>query len=162
LDSISGKMSRMKRRKEELETEIENLVAAIANGTRSSSIMAEITKREREIAEISDGLLTARPESIQSRIKRLRADALEKMRDLRTFLNGDTITARAFLLKHVQRIEMRPNGKDYLASGDWDFTGEHRMWCSSVPRHHPNSLSRNLAISSSPYSGLRRRLQVEA
>lgn len=48
------------------------------------------------------------------------------MRDLRTYLNTDTITARALLLKHVQRIEMRPDaeGDSYMAVGDWDFMGE--------------------------------------
>ena len=57
LEGISDEMSSMKRRKEELDAQIANLVAAVADGTKSPALMGEITKRERELSEISDRLL---------------------------------------------------------------------------------------------------------
>ena len=46
------------------------------------------------------------------------------MHDLRKCLNSDTVTARAFMLRHVQQIEMHPDGKTYVATGSWDLLGE--------------------------------------
>jgi hypothetical protein len=129
LEGISGEMDRIRKHMEQLEAQISNLVAVLADGTRSSAVMAEITRREAECAAITDRLLSSTEESVQARSKRFRAAALEKMQDLRKCLNGNTVTVRAFLLKHVQRIDMRPDGKSYVASGSWDFLGDARGWC---------------------------------
>jgi hypothetical protein len=51
------------------------------------------------------------------------------MRDLRKSLNSDTVTVRAFLLRHVQRIVMQPDGRRYIASGNWDYLGDACGWC---------------------------------
>jgi hypothetical protein len=53
-----------------------------------------------------------------------RVSALAKMSDLQRCLNSDTVTVRAFLLRHVQPIVMQPDGKSYVASGNWDFLGD--------------------------------------
>ena len=96
-------------------------------GIHSRAVMWEIARREREASEISDRLLSSRPESIPYRIGRLRELALGRVRDLRNYLNGDLMTARAHLVKHVREIVMDPNGKAYVASGRWNLLGD-RLW----------------------------------
>jgi len=67
----------MKRRKAELESEIARLTAGLASGIHSPAVMAEIAKREREIAEFADRLLSSNSASVRSRVKRLRETAVD-------------------------------------------------------------------------------------
>jgi site-specific DNA recombinase len=126
LENIGGEMDRMKRRKGELEAEISRLAAGLASGIHSPAVMGEISKREREIADISDRLLSSRPDSIRLRVKALREQAMQRIRDLREYLNTDTPKARAYLARHVEKIIMEPTGRAYVASGTWDLLGEVR------------------------------------
>lgn len=41
-------------------------------------------------------------------------------------MNSDTQLTRVFLTKHVERIEMEPDGRTYIASGKWNLLGEIR------------------------------------
>jgi site-specific DNA recombinase len=123
LEHMGGEMDAMRKRKHKLESEIARLTAGLASGIHSPAVMTEIAAREREIAEISEKLLSARPDSIRSRMKTLRAKALNRVRDLREYLAGDTALARAHLAKHVERIIMRPGQKIYVASGSWNLLG---------------------------------------
>ncbi|MGC2333748.1 MAG: zinc ribbon domain-containing protein, partial [Candidatus Acidiferrales bacterium] len=126
LKSIGGEMERMRKRKGELDIQIANLADGLAMGIHSPTIMVEIAKREREVSEISDRLLSSRPESIHSRIEKLRTTVIVRIHDLRKYLNSDTATARAHLIKHVEAIVMEPTGKTYVASGSWNLLGDGR------------------------------------
>jgi hypothetical protein len=42
----------------------------------------------------------------------------------RSLLGGDVTVARAALLNHVDRIQMRADGKVYVAKGNWNFFGQ--------------------------------------
>jgi site-specific DNA recombinase len=126
LGNIGGEMDRMKCRKAELEAEIARLAAGLASGLHSPAIMGEITKREREISEISDRLLSSSPDSVRIRIKGLREKAMQRVRDLRQYLNTDTLKARTHIAKHVEKIVMEPSGEAYVASGSWNLLGEIR------------------------------------
>lgn len=126
LDNIGGDMERLRKRKAELESETARLAAGLASGLYSVTVMAEIARREREIAEIGERLLSSGPDSVRSRIKKLRDDALRRIGDLRETLNGDAAIARASLAKHVEQIVMRPDGRVYVASGSWNLLGERR------------------------------------
>ena len=126
LDGIGGEMDRMRKRKADLDIQIRNLTDGLAMGIHSPAVMSEIAKREREVAEISDRLLSSQPQSVHSRISRLREKAMEQMRNLRQCLNEDSATARAHLVKHVESIVMEPNGKTYVASGSWKLLGDRR------------------------------------
>jgi site-specific DNA recombinase len=137
--NIGGEMDRMKKRKEQLEIETARLADGLARGLYSVTVMAEISRREREISEISDRLLSSKPDSVRSRIKKLREVVLSRMRDLRQYLTGGAATARAWLTKHVDKIVMQPDGGIYVASGKWDLLGPGR-WdgaegavCSLLP-----------------------------
>jgi hypothetical protein len=124
--NIGGEMDRMKKRKEQLEIETARLADGLARGLYSVTVMAEISRREREISEISDRLLSSKPDSVRSRIKKLRDVVLSRMQDLRQYLTGGAATARAWLTKHVDKIVMQPDGGIYVASGKWDLLGSGR------------------------------------
>jgi site-specific DNA recombinase len=129
LENIGGEMDQMKKRKADLESEIARFVSCIANGTHSPSVMAEITNREREISEISDRLLSSKPESVRSKMRTLREDVRRRIQDIRECLNGDAGAVRAFLSKHIERIVMDASGgTHYVASGSWDLLGTDRRW----------------------------------
>jgi site-specific DNA recombinase len=130
LGNIGGEMEQMRKRKADLESEAARLTAGLASGLYSVTVMAEIARRERELEEISDRLLSSRPDSVRSRIKKLRENALARMHDIREVLNGDTVTARAWIIKHVERILMDPTGGVYVASGNWNMLGEGQMECA--------------------------------
>jgi hypothetical protein len=130
LGNIGGAMDQMRKRKAELESEAARLTAGLASGLYSVTVMAEIARRERELGEISDRLPSSRPDSVRSRIQKLRENALARMRDIRDVLNGDTVTARAWLIKHVERILMDPTGGVYVASENWNLLGEGQMECA--------------------------------
>jgi site-specific DNA recombinase len=127
IDGISGEMDRMKKRKVELQSEIRRLTAGLATGFHSPAVMAEITKREQEISDISDRLLSSKPESVRSRIAALKQNVAKRTHDLRQCLNNDPITARAYLTKHVEKIEMDPEGGIYVASGSWNLLGSDTL-----------------------------------
>ena len=129
-EHIDREMGRMKKRKAELEAEIQRLTAGLASGIHSASVMGEIAKREREVSEISDRLLSSRPESIRSKVRKLRANALDRMRDVRAVLNSDVQTARAYLAKHIDKIVMEPDGRSYVASGRWNLLGAILWECA--------------------------------
>jgi len=52
--------------------------------------MGEIANCERQLAAISDRLLPSTSDSVRARIKRLREQAMDRIRDLREYLNTDT------------------------------------------------------------------------
>ena len=131
LENIGGEMDGMKRRKEELQAEVQRLATGLATGAHSPAVMVEITKREQEMSAISDRLLSNKPESIRSKIATLRETALNRIRDLRQYLNADPATARAYLTKHVEKIVMDPDGGMYVASGSWNLLGD--LYAGMVP-----------------------------
>jgi site-specific DNA recombinase len=124
--NIGGEMDRMKKRREQLEIETARLADGLARGLYSVTVMAEISRRELEISDISDRLLSSKPDSVRFRIKKLRESALSRMRDLRRYLAGDAAIARAWLMKHVDKIVMQPDGGIYVASGNWNLLGSGR------------------------------------
>jgi hypothetical protein len=127
LEGISGEMDRMKKRKAELQSEIVRLTAGLATGFHSPTVMSEITKREHEISDISDRLLSSKSESVRSRIAVLKQNVVKRMHGLRQCLNSDPIAARAYVTKHVEKIEMDPDGGIYVASGSWNLLGSDTL-----------------------------------
>ncbi len=123
LSKLSGEMHQLHQRKAVLETEVANLTKVIAAGQVSPAIMAAISDREREVAEITERVISSNEDSVKSRIAGMREIAKEKLKDLKGLLGKDVVVARAALLKHVQRIEMEANGKAYVAKGNWNLLG---------------------------------------
>jgi len=103
--------------------------------------MGEIANCERQLAAISDRLLPSTSDSVRARIKRLREQAMDRIRDLREYLNTDTPKARQFLERHIGKIVMEPAGNGYVASGTGTYLGASRH-AGMVPRarYAPNRL----------------------
>ncbi len=114
----------MESRKRELESELANLTKALAVGEPSTTIMGAIAEREKEIAEITNRVVSSNEDSIKNRVASMTATAKVKLKDLRGLLGGDVTVARAALLKHVERIEIEADGKTYVAKGNWNFLGD--------------------------------------
>ena len=92
--------------------------------------MSEISKREKELTEMTQRLLSSEPQSIAARMQGLRQATLGRIRDLRKYLSGECATARVHLIKHVESIVMEPDGKAYVASGRWNLLGDRRWECA--------------------------------
>ena len=130
LDSVSGELEVMRKRKQRLESEIGRLVEGLAAGTDSrhpESVMAAISQREQEIRSITDKLLDAKPESLDAKLKDIRQFVVSRLADLRSLLNADVPTAKAEILQHVDKIDLVPvevgGERFFMASGEWDLLG---------------------------------------
>jgi site-specific DNA recombinase len=130
LDSMSADLEALRRRKHTLEGEIQRLTDALASGTGSrvpAAVIAAINEREAELRDISARLLNGCPDSIPAKLQDLRHFVISKLSDLRTLLNSDIPTAKAEILRHVDRINLTPmeaNGERFfVASGEWDLLG---------------------------------------
>ncbi len=129
LENVDREMGRMEKRKAELEAEIQRLTAGLASGIHSPAVMGEIAKRELQVSEISDRLLSSRPESVRSRVEEASRNALDRMRDVRKYLNSDVRTARAYLA-NTSKDRDGAQREAYVASGNWNLLGDRRWeWC---------------------------------
>jgi hypothetical protein len=123
VDNLGGELEQMRRRKEELEREIGNLENFVARGDCSPGLRAALVDREREISEITAKMFDARPDSLQTKLRNIRALVETRMRDIRSVLNSDAAQVRAEFAKHIEKITMTPSGEHYVASGTWNLVG---------------------------------------
>jgi site-specific DNA recombinase len=128
LASLSGDLAGMRLRKTRLEAEVHRLVCAVADSGHSKSLLEEIGRKEAELHGITDRLLSATPESIESRVREIRSFVTCGLNDLRDLLRKDTALARTELLKHSSEITMTPHRNPerrfYVAEGNWDLLGD--------------------------------------
>ena len=127
LFAISGDMTGLRKRKEELEREIKRFSDAIACGGPLDSLVHQIAIRESELKAITNKLLSASPASIEGRIRELRRFVENGISDLRNLLNRDPALAKAELQSHLSAIRMTPNRESeewhYVAEGSWNLLG---------------------------------------
>ena len=123
VDNLSGELEQMRRHKQELEREIGNLANFVAQGDCSPGLRAALVDREREIGDITGKLLEARPDSLQTKLRKIRALVESRMNDIRGMLNSDPARVRAEFAKHIEKITMEPSGEHYVASGTWHLVG---------------------------------------
>jgi hypothetical protein len=73
-------------------------------------------------------LLSATPESIDSRVGEIRRFVTSGLNNLRDLLREDVALARTELLKHSSEITMTPHRDSvqrfYVADGNWDLLGK--------------------------------------
>jgi site-specific DNA recombinase len=127
LKNISGELAQMRQRKEKLEAEIQNFMAAIAESGHSKYILEQIAIREKEISAITDRLLAASPDSMATRLNEIRSFVTKGIYNLRELLNERAPLAKAELRRHLTEIRMTPStdgsGWNYLAEGEWNLLG---------------------------------------
>ena len=136
LGSLSDDLVGMRRRKTRLEAEVRRLVAAVSESGHSKSLLEEIGRKEAELQGITDSLLSATPQSIESRVGEIRGFVASGLNDLRDLLRKDTALARTELLKHSSEITMTPHRDSaqnfYVAEGNWDLLGN--AWSEGASR----------------------------
>ena len=107
LANFSEEIVQLRQRKEKLEREIRDFSKAIAEGGHSKYLLDEISARERDVSTITDRLLSAAPDSVESHIDEIRAFVMKEIADLRALLNHDVMLAKAEIRRHVREIRCR-------------------------------------------------------
>jgi site-specific DNA recombinase len=130
LENRAGDIDAWRRQEAAIEKKIANLTAAIADGCRSTAILADLAKFEAQLAEIREGAAVARPENVAMRMRDTCRFVESRLRELQGLFSGEGPTIRAELAKHVQKITLTPDGRTYVASGTWDVLGAWQHgWC---------------------------------
>ena len=128
LDNTADEAEHLRKCKHNLEGEIKRLTNALAAGGDSrlpSAVITAISEREEELRRIMDKLIEGSRQSVQSRLSDIRQFVVSKLRDLRTLLTADIPTAKAEILRHVDRIDLSPMEVDgerfFVASAAWNL-----------------------------------------
>jgi len=93
---IKGKtidLAKMRQRKERLGTEVRRLVTAVSEAGHSKVLLAELARKEAELQEITDRLLSNSQESIEARVGEIRTLVIDAAQNPRTLLREDTALA---------------------------------------------------------------------
>jgi hypothetical protein len=126
LSRIDSNLETMRRRKAQLEAELENLTRAVAGGLDSASIRKGIAERETEISALTARVLGRKKDSIHSQIRDLRKFVLAGVGDFRALIsaNDNSAATRMELAKHVKEIVISPGvGDEITYTGKWDLLG---------------------------------------
>jgi hypothetical protein len=127
LSSVSNDLAGLRRRKEQLESEIQRFADAIARGGPLDALVQQIATREREMKAITNRLLSASAASIEGQLREIRQFVEKGISDLHTLLNRDKALAKTELQQHLSEIRMTPaeDRKEwhYVAEGTWDLLG---------------------------------------
>jgi hypothetical protein len=72
LSQISGQLAGMRRRREDIQRELRNLVDTAARCGPSPAVVDAISERERELDQITQRLFTTQPNSVSSELSQMR------------------------------------------------------------------------------------------
>jgi hypothetical protein len=127
LSNVATDLVLVRRRKEQLEREIDRFTDAIAQGGPLESLVQQVAVREAELKALTDKLLAASPNSIEGQVRAIRKFVETRISDLRTLLQRDPALAKSELQSHLSEIRMTPTpeGDDwhYVAEGTWNLLG---------------------------------------
>jgi site-specific DNA recombinase len=147
LADLSTELGRMSERKRQLETELQRLLAAVAESGHSPVLLSAIASREAEIKEINEKLLSAQPGSLDTELTNIRRFVSEKLLDLRRLLYVDVAVARVELGRYVADVQMTPAEKNgdryYVAAGEFNLLGGYPEMGRA--RHLPGVRARMVA-----------------
>jgi hypothetical protein len=86
LSELTGQLARMRRRREDIQRELRNLVDTAARCGYSATVVEAISDCERELSEITRRLFASEPESVSSEVARIRQFVSERLGNLRKLL----------------------------------------------------------------------------
>ncbi len=96
----------MRNKREKLKTEIANLARAIAEGHRSTALLEELGKRERELDSISEELLAADGRGLDARFREIEEFVQKRLQDIPVeTLHGDHAHAGGVDFSNCGRLE---------------------------------------------------------
>jgi hypothetical protein len=108
----------------DLERKIRNCTTAIAEGRAFKSLLEQLGFLEAELQQAKARAESAKPGALRVRMQDTRRFVEGKLHELQKLLNAEPRMARAELAKHIQkRIVLKPEGKTYVAVGDWNLLG---------------------------------------
>jgi hypothetical protein len=124
LSRMDDDFENMRRKKARLETELQNLTAAIADGLDSPALRAGIVARENEIAGLTAKILGNKKNSVHTQILNLRKFVESSLADVRKLLatNGNPPLVRMALAKHIDAITIGPGD-----SGEIEYKGAFKL-----------------------------------
>jgi hypothetical protein len=124
LSRMDDDFENMRRKKARLETELQNLTAAIADGLDSPALRAGIVAREKEIAELTAKVLGNKKNSVHAQVRNLRKFVESSLADVRKLLatNGNPPLVRMALAKHIDAITIGPG-----ESGEIEYKGAFKL-----------------------------------
>ena len=123
LEDTRSHLATMRNKREKLKTEIANLARAIAEGHRSTALLEELGKRERELDSISEELLAADGRGLDARFREIEEFVQKRLQDIRGLLMADVPRAKSELSKHCTAITLTPEGSTFRIAGDWNLLG---------------------------------------
>ena len=112
--------------KAEIERRIANCTGAVADGQPSRFLLAKLAELEQELNAVTRQLAGEKPGEAKSDLSDVRKFVEARLQDLRKLLSAEQTVAeaRAAISNHVQRITLTPQGKAFVASGEWDLLGK--------------------------------------
>ena len=109
------------KRRKELKTEIDRLVAAIAAVGHSDALLNTLKAKENELRELS----AAREESKERTPDEIRSQVLSAIQDIPKLMSQTPQAAKTKLAQHVSSIRLLPQSDGtYYSEGEWDLLGE--------------------------------------
>jgi site-specific DNA recombinase len=127
ISELSGQVSRMHQRREQIQGELRRLIETAAACGHSATLVEAINSREQELSEITQRLFTSQSDSVAVHGAKIRRFVTERLGNIRELLYADVQKAKAELAKHVSEIRMlpQPQGKKghYIAIGEWNLLG---------------------------------------
>jgi len=123
LQDSSEEVGAIRKRQEKLKDEVANLACVIAEGHQSPALLAELSRREKELCAISDDLRTRDQGGFEGRLEEIDAFVRKRLQDVRSLLVSDVPRAKAELAKHCTAIVIQPEGNTYRINGHWDLLG---------------------------------------
>lgn len=125
--SIDGQMGRIEAKKSKLEREIQNLSGHLAalksEGLGDSkALRAAIVDREREISQLHEQIVSAKPETVRTKIRDVRKFVEASLKDIRKLLNSEPAVAKATLARHMPKIVLKPKpNRKYQVASEWEL-----------------------------------------
>jgi site-specific DNA recombinase len=124
IENRPSEASTLEKKIADIERKVRNCTMAIAEGHAFKSLLDQLGSLEAELQQTKARLGNARPEAVRVRMQETRLFVEAELRDLQRLLNAEPRMARAEMAKHIEkRIVLRPEGKAYVAVGDWNLLG---------------------------------------
>ena len=123
IENHAGETGAFRKKISDLDRKIRNCTTAIAEGHAFKSLLDQISLFEKELQETKLHLENMKPEGMRVRMRDTRRFVDANLCDLRKLLNGEPRLARAELAKHIRKIVLTPEGKTYIAGGEWSLLG---------------------------------------
>jgi hypothetical protein len=88
--------------------------------------------------------------AMRLRVRDTRRFVKARLQNLQSMFGGEPRLVRAAIAQHVQKITLTPAGKNYIASGVWDWLGSTRIACNSHKTRETSGDSLNVAVRMVP------------